>query len=50
MVRAALHTSHLKKFWMDDRFIALLDEHYPTSREARAELNALPLGAKEWAE
>lgn len=30
------------------RFVALLDEHYPSWREARAELNALPLGAESW--
>ncbi len=29
----------------DERFVALLDRHYPTWREARDELNALPLGA-----
>lgn len=28
----------------DERFVALLDEHLPRWREARAELNALPLG------
>lgn len=28
----------------DERFIALLDEHFPRWREARAELNAMPLG------
>jgi predicted metal-dependent hydrolase len=28
-----------------ERFVALLDRHYPTWREARAELNELPLGA-----
>lgn len=27
----------------DERFVALMDEHYPRWREARAELNALPL-------
>jgi len=27
------------------RFLALLEEHYPTWREARTELNELPLGA-----
>lgn len=32
------------------RFIALLDEHYPTWREAMAELNALPLAAEVWKE
>lgn len=41
---------HLLEPTHSDRFIALLDEHYPTWREARAELNALPLGAEEWAE
>lgn len=41
---------HLLEPTHNDRFIALLDEHYPTWREARAELNALPLGAEEWAE
>lgn len=30
------------------RFIALLSDHYPSWREARAELNALPLAATEW--
>lgn len=28
-----------------ERFLALLDKHYPAWREARAELNELPLGA-----
>jgi predicted metal-dependent hydrolase len=27
----------------DERFVALLDRHYPGWREAREELNALPL-------
>lgn len=27
-----------------ERFVAMLDQHYPAWREARAELNALPLG------
>ena len=31
----------------DARFVALLDQHLPMWREARAELNALPLGAFE---
>jgi predicted metal-dependent hydrolase len=30
------------------RFVALLDQHFPTWREARAELNELPLAAEEW--
>jgi hypothetical protein len=29
-------------------FVELLDRHYPTWREARAELNELPLGAEKW--
>ena len=29
-------------------FVAVMDAHYPTWREARAELNALPLGAQTW--
>lgn len=33
-----------------DRFIAILEEHYPTWREARAELNELPLTAEIWNE
>lgn len=30
------------------RFIALMSRHYPTWREARAELNALPVAAEVW--
>ena len=33
-----------------ERFIAILQKHYPTWREARAELNELPLSAEEWRE
>ena len=33
-----------------ERFMALLDEHHAGWREARAELNALPLGAERWGE
>lgn len=32
------------------RFTAILDEHYPHWREARAELNELPLAAEVWEE
>jgi hypothetical protein len=39
---------HLVEPTHSDRFTALLDKHYPTWREARAELNALPLGAEQW--
>lgn len=35
---------HLLEPAHSERFIALLDQHYPAWREARAELNALPLG------
>ena len=31
-----------------ERFVALLNEHYPSWREARAELNELPLAAESW--
>ena len=33
-----------------ERFVALLNEHYPSWREARAELNELRLGAEVWKE
>lgn len=41
---------HLIEPTHSERFIAILDEHYPTWREARAELNELPLGATGWTE
>lgn len=41
---------HLLEPTHSDRFIGLLQKHYPTWREARAELNELPLGADNWAE
>jgi predicted metal-dependent hydrolase len=41
---------HLIEPTHSERFIALLDEHCPTWREARAELNALPLSAEKWSE
>ena len=31
-----------------ERFVTLLEKHYPTWREARAELNALPLASETW--
>jgi len=31
-----------------ERFLALMNKHYPTWREARAELNELPLAASVW--
>ena len=33
-----------------ERFIALLTQHYPSWRVARAELNELPLSAQVWRE
>lgn len=36
---------HLIQPTHSERFVALLDKHYPNWREARAELNELPLGA-----
>jgi predicted metal-dependent hydrolase len=41
---------HLIEPKHSDRFIALMDRHYPHWREARAELNALPLSAEAWNE
>ena len=41
---------HLLEPTHSDRFTAILREHYPTWREARAELNELPLGAETWRE
>ena len=41
---------HLIEPTHSDRFIAILEEHYPSWREARAELNELPLTAEMWKE
>ncbi|WP_457646972.1 M48 family metallopeptidase [Profundibacter sp.] len=41
---------HLLEPTHSERFVALLSEHFPTWREARAELNALPLTAEAWNE
>ncbi|MCX6910370.1 MAG: SprT family zinc-dependent metalloprotease [Verrucomicrobia bacterium] len=41
---------HLIEPTHSDRFIAILDEHWPSWREARAELNQLPLTAEVWKE
>jgi predicted metal-dependent hydrolase len=41
---------HLIEPTHSDRFIAILEKHYPTWREARAELNELPLTAEVWNE
>ncbi|MCX7417997.1 MAG: SprT family zinc-dependent metalloprotease [Planctomycetia bacterium] len=40
--------AHLLEPTHSDRFIAILEKHYPTWREARAELNELPLTAEVW--
>ena len=39
---------HLIEPTHSPRFIDLLDKHYPNWREARAELNELPLAAENW--
>lgn len=39
---------HLLEKTHNDRFVAMLDRHYRTWREARAELNELPLAAERW--
>lgn len=41
---------HLVEFTHSERFVLLLSEHYPAWREARAELNELPLAAEVWRE
>jgi predicted metal-dependent hydrolase len=41
---------HLIELKHGERFLALMTEHYPTWREARAELNQLPLAAEVWRE
>lgn len=40
--------AHLLEPTHNDRFIAILQKHYPTWREARAGLNELPLTAEVW--
>jgi len=42
--------AHLIEPTHSDRFVAVLNEHYPNWREARAELNELPLAAESWAD
>ena len=42
--------AHLLAPTHSERFVAILDKHYPTWREARAELNELPLTAEAWKE
>lgn len=40
--------AHLLEPTHSDRFLTILDKHYPTWRDARAELNELPLAAETW--
>jgi len=42
--------THLLEPTHSERFIAILQKQYPTWREARAELNELPLAAEVWKE
>lgn len=42
--------AHLLEPKHSDRFVAILAEHYPRWREARAELNEIPLSAETWFE
>jgi predicted metal-dependent hydrolase len=42
--------AHLLEPNHSERFVAILNQHYPTWREARAELNELPLSAETWRE
>ena len=46
----AHEAAHLIEPTHGPRFVAIMDEHYPTWRESRAELNELPLAAEEWPE
>jgi predicted metal-dependent hydrolase len=39
---------HLIEPSHSERFATLMDKHYPSWREARAELNELPLGVERW--
>ena len=41
---------HLIEPTHSEKFLSLLSKHYPTWREARAELNELPLAAEVWRE
>jgi predicted metal-dependent hydrolase len=42
--------AHLQEPTHNERFVSTLDRNYPGWREARAELNELPLGAEKWGE
>jgi predicted metal-dependent hydrolase len=48
LLEYVVHKSvHLLESIHSDFFLAILDKHYPTWREARADLNELPLAAEE---
>ncbi|WP_428420754.1 M48 family metallopeptidase [Methylibium sp.] len=40
---------HLLEPSHNERFLAMLDRHWPQWRESRTELNSLPLGSEAWA-
>jgi predicted metal-dependent hydrolase len=40
--------AHLLEPTHSERFTAILDKHWSTWREARSELNDLPLSAEAW--
>lgn len=40
--------AHLIEPTHSERFISILNHHYPAWREARDELNELPLGSESW--
>jgi predicted metal-dependent hydrolase len=42
--------AHLLEPTHSERFVSILDQNFPRWREARAELNELPLGAEKWGE
>ena len=41
--------AHLIEPTHNEHFVALLDQHYPSWRDARMELNDMPLSAEQWA-
>ena len=40
--------AHLLEPSHNERFVTILDRHWPHWHESRAELNALPLGSLTW--
>ena len=40
--------AHLIEPTHNERFVTILDKHYPNWREARDDLNALPLADESW--